>query len=1046
MSNLVFEKNGGREVKAPPLNSGIPMGRLVDVSAAAVDAQATYERWHAELQSVQGQHRARAQELQQMTRLHEQKTSEVNRLLRLETTLNEQLSKLNGQQEMLLSRLQDINARYLQDQGRLEQTQQQVSEWESHKQTVEDQVAAASRQLTGLKAESALLEERSSEISDLLQKAIDEVTRQQERIVEARGTVVRQETRQQELTIQIARLEVSVQQTDASLKLKQERLNYLEEAGGRATGHVVDLTSRYQTLEQNFTQLTAQCLESEAALNLTRGAVADERVILQDLRHAVEQTGDHQASLEYAIHELADQRATAAAALDELQAEAAQHEQALVTLRQQRAESQAETEKLRGFEHAIAQALLARRNELAREEEKLGITLNECSEVTAQLADLGRSVAELETRESAAAQQIQQFTQEMADLVVKRQQLEHQIAETESTLAALGQQHRTLGEEIVVLLSTRQTASHALQTCRAELSSTEERLRKTQSECQSTETRLASLSQTLQAREEQESILGDRIHTLELQSRQLETQTQEQAGKLESVRQERIDAEISLQRLSQQHEEVGIRLETRQTELDTATARLQHTLVEFQQAEERRAALNREVESLAMRQQNQEAILGEMAAQISRREQERESSAAAARQAQQEHEATAATVVTVRKELAEQQAGMTEATAKLSELQSKVQTTEHNLMTTRASLAGQEQKLAETRTALDVVAQELAMAHDIKVTLEVLTSRQANVAAAEQHLGILGRQVDEASQRRAQLDATLQDITQQLALATARCDAASHQETETRERLELMIAQEKDLRQEIVTLTASAQQERSMYDELRSLSKEARHLHEQESAALAAQISDARQQISGWESQITALLDWKGRMDGCLNRLQQAEADSPEARSANDEIHMSLGALRHHMERIQSIKQDLALQPASATSALVDASPSTKPLKSSAEAKAGIPSQNESKLNSKISRLRDELQREENRLHFLRQNIRSLELRARSRPVMQTASEGQPVQGGSSQEGVSHWAERLKRATSDEQNLLEKIASLKGQIADLRGESQPQPALAVSTN
>jgi chromosome segregation ATPase len=1046
MSNLVFEMNGGREVKTPPLNSGVPQGRLVDLSAAAADAQATYERWHAELQSVQGQHRARAQELQQMTRLHEQKTSEVNRLLRLETTLNEHLGKLNGQQEQLLSRLQEINSRYLQDQGRLEQTQQKVSEWESHKQTVEAQVAAASRQLTGLKAESALLDERSSEISDLLQKAIDEVTRQQERIVEARGTVVRQETRQQELTIQIARLEVSIQQTDASLKLKQERLNYLEEAGGRATGHVVDLTSRYQTLEQNFTQLTAQCRESEAALNLTRGAVADERARLQDLRHAVEQTSDHHGHLENAIHSLADQRVAAAAALDELLVEAAQHEQSLVTLRQQRAESQAEMDKLRGFEQAIAQTLLTRRNELARAEEQLGITLNECAEATAQLADLGRSVAELETREATAAQQIHQFTQEMAGLGVKRQQVEQQIVETESTLAALGQQHRTLGEEIVVLLSTRQTASHALQTCRAELSSTEERLQNTQHECQATETRLASLIQTLQAREEEESILGDRIHTLELQSRQLETQTQEQAGKLETLRQERIDAEISLQRLSQQHEEVGIRLETRQTELDTATARLQHTLVECQQAEERRAALNREVDSLAMRQQNQEAILGEIAAQISRREQERETSATAARQALQEHEAAAAIVVTVRKELAEQQAAMTEATAKLSELQSKVQTTEHNLMTTRASLAGQEQKLAETRSALDVVAQELAMAHDIKVTLEILTSRQANVAAAEQHLGILGRQVEESSQRRAQLDTALKDITEQLATATARCDTVSHQETETRERLELMIAQEKDLRQEIVTLTSSAQQERTMYDELRSLSKEARHLHDEESATLAAQIAESRQQISSWESQIAALLDWKERMDGCLNRLQQAEADSPEARSANDEIHMSLGALRHHMERIQSIKQEVALPPASSTSAPVEASPSTKPLKSSAEAKAGSSSQNESKLNSKISRLRDELQREENRLHFLRQNIRSLELRARSRPVMPAASEGQPVQNGSSQEGVSHWAERLKRATLDEQSLLEKIATLRAQIADLRGEVQTQPLVAMSEN
>ncbi len=1036
MSNLVFEINGGREVKAP-LNSGIPMGRLADFSAAATDAQATYERWHAELQSVQGQHQVRAQELQQMTRLHEQKTSEVNRLLRLETTLNEHLGKLNGQQELLLSRLQEVNARCLKDQGRLEQTQQQVGEWESHKQAVEAQVAAASRQLTGLKAESALLEERSSEVSDLLQKAIDEVTRQQERIVEARGNVVRQETRQQELTIHIARLEVGTQQTEASLKLKQERLNYLEEAGGRATGHVVDLTSRYQTLEQNFAQLSAQCRESEAALNLTRGAVADERARLQELRQAVEQTNRHHTDLENAIHDLADQRLAGAEALGDLQAEALQHEQALVMLRQQRAESQAETDKLRGFEQASAEALLSRRSELAREEEKLGITLNECEEASTQLADLSRTVNELEVREATAAQQVQQFTQEIADLGGKRQELEQKITETETSLASLGEQHRALGAEIVVLLSTRQSTAHAVQGCRADLATTEERLRNTHNECQTTEARLAALSQTLQTREEEEAVLSDRIHALEQQSRQLETQTQEQSGKLEALRQERIDAEISVQRLNQQHEEVGMRLETRQSELDTVTTRLQHALAECQQAEERRTALNREVENLALRQQNQETVLHEIVAQISRREQERESSSSAARQAQQEHEATAAMVVTVRKELAEQQATMTEATAKLSELQSTVQATEHSLMTTRASLAGQEQKLTETLSALEVVTQKLTMAYDIKVTQEVLTSRQANVAAAEQHLGILGRQVDEASQRRTRLDAALKDITEQLATATAGCDAVSHQETETRQRLEQMAAQEKGLRQEIVSLTASAQQERSMYDELRSLTKEAQQVHDDESATLETQLKEARLQLSGWESQIAALLDWKGRMDGCLNQLQEAEADSSEARSANNEIHMSLGALRHLMDRFQPVAQ------ATPDEGLV----SSKALKSSAgmaaaEAKGSSSSANESKVNSKVSRLRDELQREETRLHFLRQNIRSLELRARSRPVMQ--SEGQAAQNGSAHEGLSHWAERLKRATLDEHGLLEKITALKGQIAELRGEAQPTSALSVN--
>ena len=343
----------------------------------------------------------------------------------------------------------------------------------------------------------------------------------------------------------------------------------------------------------------------------------------------------------------------------------------------------------------------------------------------------------------------------------------------------------------------------------------------------------------------------------------------------------------------------------------------------------------------------------------------------------------------------------------------------------------------ETRSALEVVAQELALAHDLKVTLEELTSRQASVAAAEQHLGALGRQVDEASQRRAQLDTALSQIGQQLATATARCDAVNHQETESRQRLEQMTSQEKDLRQEIATLTTSAQQERVMYDELRSLTKEARHLHEEESAALAAQVKEVRQQLHGWETQIATLLDWKERMDLSLKRLQLAEEDSAELRSANDEIHMALGALRHIMERLQSsLKENVGStsRPATTEVSATSRTANAHSAASNAEAKNGSHLPSEGKPNSRLSRLREDLQREETRLHFLRQNSRSLELRARNRPHLQLVQEDQAGQNGSAPEGTSHWEERLKRATLDEQNLLEKIATLKEQIAELRGE------------
>ena len=69
MSNIAFELDGSREARAPKM-SGMPAGNLAELNAAAADAQATCERWHSELQSVQEQHRALTHEVRQMSRLH----------------------------------------------------------------------------------------------------------------------------------------------------------------------------------------------------------------------------------------------------------------------------------------------------------------------------------------------------------------------------------------------------------------------------------------------------------------------------------------------------------------------------------------------------------------------------------------------------------------------------------------------------------------------------------------------------------------------------------------------------------------------------------------------------------------------------------------------------------------------------------------------------------------------------------------------------------------------------------------------------------------
>ena len=157
---------------------------------------------------------------------------------------------------------------------------------------------------------------------------------------------------------------------------------------------------------------------------------------------------------------------------------------------------------------------------------------------------------------------------------------------------------------------------------------------------------------------------------------------------------------------------------------------------------------------------------------------------------------------------------------------------------------------------------------------------------------------------------------------------------------------------------------------------------------------------------------------------------------------MALGALRQLMERLQSSKSESAgtssRQPAAAEGSATSRTGNVSSATSSLETKTGSALLSEIRPNTRLSRLREELQREESRLNFLRQNTRSLELRARTRPTSQSAQEGQ--------EGMSQWEERIKRAAVDETNLLEKIAALKGQIAELRGEGQTTSALSMDTS
>lgn len=356
------------------------------------------------------------------------------------------------------------------------------------------------------------------------------------------------------------------------------------------------------------------------------------------------------------------------------------------------------------------------------------------------------------------------------------------------------------------------------------------------------------------------------------------------------------------------------------------------------------------------------------------------------------------------KELTGTEEKLVQAQTRLNE----VETAHATLTTTLATLGGEKLRLEGTVKELQQATLTLEKTRtDQKQTEQALQTQQAELKAIQASLATTTRQLEEATTRRSEIArqcAELADTEEKLVAATKQhtglksiiteteatvaslkesVDELQGRESAAKGRLEVLHGREQDLRSELTKLAASEHSSRDRFEEFQQLMSEAEKEHAAQQEEHAQKIKTAKHELLEIESKLTPLRDWKEAMDLLYARLGDLPEGSEEARDLWREIEKEKSDLKALIANARSFMPQKA-GAARVSTAQTAPVPTPQPVPVMVEAPlevdyhvsaAGLAQ--EQTLKSRLTYLRENVQREENRLEFLRQQRGRIEVRAR---------------------------------------------------------------------
>ncbi|OYW70301.1 MAG: hypothetical protein B7Z37_31155 [Verrucomicrobia bacterium 12-59-8] len=384
-------------------------------------------------------------------------------------------------------------------------------------------------------------------------------------------------------------------------------------------------------------------------------------------------------------------------------------------------------------------------------------------------------------------------------------------------------------------------------------------------------------------------------------------------------------AEKKLEQLSQHR----FQLKARIHELSGTEAKLAEALAHCREAEAKHATLTATITALGLDQQRSETAVKDLESRI-----------AALNESHQQSATATADILAARQN----------AEASLRHLHSDIAAREKDLATRTAGLIAETQRLEETtarRAEIDQQCQELAD-----------TAQQ--LAAEKSQLAVTGQQL-------AELKASITEAEAQIAAHQSTIKTLAGDESATKGRIDVLHAREKDLRAELTQLAASERSQRLRFEEVRQLAAEAEKAHTAQQQQLATSLETARSDLTNLLSHLTPLRDWKEAMDLLYARLATLPQDSAEARDLFHEIEKEKAGLHQLITTART--QAHASTPAASqkhTLSQIIAGKTEPAHATRAGGAVAAGTAQETTLRSRLSHLRENVQREESRLEQLR--------------------------------------------------------------------------------
>ncbi|MCX6848551.1 MAG: hypothetical protein NTY98_06500, partial [Verrucomicrobia bacterium] len=285
----------------------------------------------------------------------------------------------------------------------------------------------------------------------------------------------------------------------------------------------------------------------------------------------------------------------------------------------------------------------------------------------------------------------------------------------------------------------------------------------------------------------------------------------------------------------------------------------------------------------------------------------------------------------------------------LQHLQDERAALEKDLATRNAELTSETQRLEQTQARRAALEQQcLALAE----TGQTLTNTQAELAGAEARL--------------AEVKVTTTAFEAKIAEQKSLINTLSGDESAAKGRIEVLHARENDLRAELTQLGSAERSQRTRFEEVRQLAAEAEKEHAAQQQQLTSSIETARGELADLLSRLQPLRDWKEAMDQLYAHLATLPQDSPEARDLWHEIEKEKAGLH---ELITTARTQAHAGPSEASRSSPAVAPSVAaegPARARTSSTVAPGTTQETTLRSRLSHLRESVQREESRLEQLR--------------------------------------------------------------------------------